>query len=65
MLSEPFGQGVSMEQKRETVKLDKYEKEVLDAFENGRLVLSKTQTDFQVIAQNTLKKDRKIKSSIH
>jgi len=43
---------------------DEYEKEILEAYENGSLKPSKTQVDFQTIASNTLKKNRKINISI-
>ncbi len=39
---------------------DEYEKEILEAYENGSLKPSKSQTDYQTIARNTLKKNRKI-----
>jgi len=42
------------------MELSEYENEILDAFENGKLKPSKSQTDFKVIAQNTMKKNRKI-----
>ena len=40
--------------------LDDYEKEILAAYENGSLKPSKSQADYQAIAKNTLKKNRKI-----
>jgi len=40
--------------------LDEYEKEILEAYENGRLKPSKSRADYQTIAMNTLKKNRKI-----
>ena len=40
--------------------LDDYEKEILEAYENGRLKPSKSKTNYQTIAKNTLKKTRKI-----
>jgi predicted DNA binding CopG/RHH family protein len=49
-----------MDNKNKTIELDEYEKEILDAFENGELKPSKSQTDFQEIARNTMKKNRKI-----
>jgi len=36
--------------------LEDYEKEILAAYENGRLKPSKSQADYQAIAKNTLKK---------
>jgi predicted DNA binding CopG/RHH family protein len=38
----------------------KQNKMVLDAYENGKLTPSKSQTDFHSIARNTMKKNRKI-----
>jgi len=40
--------------------LDEYEKEILEAYEDGRLKPSKSQVDYQAIARHTLKKNRKI-----
>jgi len=40
--------------------LDEYEKEILEAYENGRLKPTKSRADYQTIAMNTLKKNRKI-----
>ncbi len=41
-------------------QLDDYESEILKSYENGKLKPSKSKTDFQAIAQNTTKKNRKI-----
>jgi predicted DNA binding CopG/RHH family protein len=49
-----------MDKKKHEVILDEYEKEILDAFENGKLKPSRIQTNFQEIAQNTMRKNRKI-----
>jgi predicted DNA binding CopG/RHH family protein len=49
-----------MADKQKKIILDDYEKEILEAYENGRLKPSKSQPDFQTIARNTLKKNRKI-----
>ena len=49
-----------MAKKQEKIILDEYEKEILAAYENGRLKPSKSQADYQTIAKNTLKKNRKI-----
>ncbi len=49
-----------MAEKQKKVILDEYEKEILEAYENSRLKPSKSQADFQTIARNTLKKNRKI-----
>jgi len=40
--------------------LDDYENEILEAYENGQLKPSDEKTDFQFIAKNTMKKNRKI-----
>ena len=47
-----------MAKKQKKIILDEYEKEILEAYENGRLKPSKSQTDFQTIDSNTLKKNR-------
>jgi len=49
-----------MAKKQNKIILDEYEKGVLEAYENGRLKPSKSQADYQTIAMNTLKKNRKI-----
>ena len=49
-----------MDKQHKKLELDDYEKEILDAYENGKLIPSKSHTDFQEIARNTLKKNRKI-----
>ncbi len=49
-----------MANKQKTIVLDDYENEILEAYENGNLKPSKSQTDYQIIARNTIKKDRKI-----
>jgi predicted DNA binding CopG/RHH family protein len=49
-----------MTEKRKTIVLDKYESEIQEAFESGKLKPVKSQTDFQTIARNTMKKNRKI-----
>ena len=49
-----------MIKKTKKIILDNYENEILEAFEDGKLKPSKTQTDFQKIAHSTLKKDKKI-----
>ncbi len=40
--------------------LDAYEREILEAYENDKLKPSKSPSDFQAIARDTLKKNRKI-----
>ena len=49
-----------MDRKKHENIVDEYEKEILDAFENGKLRPSKVKTNFQEIARNTMKKNRKI-----
>ena len=49
-----------MAKDKKTIVLDEYEKEILDAFEGGKLQPSAGQTDFKTIARNTMKKNRKI-----
>ena len=39
---------------------DEYEREILEAYEKGELKLTEPKTDFQAIARNTMKKNRKI-----
>ena len=49
-----------MAKKQKKIVLDEYEKEILEAYENGMLKPSKTQVDYQSVARNTMKKNRKI-----
>ena len=42
------------------IKLDEYEEEILQAFENGELKSNKSEVDYQSIARNTMKKNKKI-----
>ena len=49
-----------MTNKQKTIILDEYESEILDAFENGKLKPARSKTDFQAIAHNTMRKNRKI-----
>ncbi|MBW2664041.1 MAG: hypothetical protein JRD93_19200 [Deltaproteobacteria bacterium] len=49
-----------MVKKQKKIVLDEYEKEILEAYENGMLKPSKSQADYQKIARNTMKKNRKI-----
>ena len=49
-----------MVKKQKKIVLDEYEKEILEAYENGMLKPSKSQPDYQTIARNTMKKNRKI-----
>ena len=52
--------GGKMIKKRKKMYLDEYEKEILKAYENEKLKPSKPHTDYQTIARNTMKKNRKI-----
>ena len=49
-----------MVKKQKKIVLDEYEKEILEAYENGKLKPSKSRADYQTIARNTMKKNRKI-----
>ena len=49
-----------MAKKQKKIILDDYENEILEAYENGRLKPQKSRTNFQEIARNTMKKNRKI-----
>ena len=44
--------------RQKKIVLDEYEKEILEAYENGMLKPSKSQADYQKIARNTMKKKR-------
>ena len=46
--------------KRQKIVLDEYEEEILEAYENEMLKPSKSQVDYQKMARNTMKKNRKI-----
>ena len=46
-----------MAKKQKKIDFDEYEKEILDAYEDGKLKPSKPQTDYQTIARNTMKKN--------
>jgi predicted DNA binding CopG/RHH family protein len=46
--------------KKQSIVLDEYESEILEAFESGKLKPVKSTTDFQAIARNTMRKNRKI-----
>ncbi len=47
-------------EKQNEAILDDYEYEILEAYENGYLKPSESGTDYQAIARNTMKKNRKI-----
>jgi len=49
-----------MTKKQKTIVLDEYESEILDAFESDKLKPVKAQSDYQAIARNTMRKNRKI-----
>ena len=49
-----------MTEKQKTVVLEEYESEILEAYESGKLKPVKTQDDYQAMARNTMKKNRKI-----
>ena len=49
-----------MADKKNKIKLDPYEEEILQAYENGLLKPSSLQIDFKTAAKTTIKKNRKI-----
>ena len=49
-----------MTKKQKPIILDEYESEILEAFENDKLKPVKSKTDFQTMARNTMRKNRKI-----
>ena len=49
-----------MTEKQNPIRLDEYESEILEAYESGKLKPLKPQDDYQAVARNTLKKNRKI-----
>ena len=49
-----------MTKKQKPIILDDYESEILEAFENDKLKPVKSTTDFQTMARNTMRKNRKI-----
>lgn len=49
-----------MTKKQKTIALDEYESEILEAFESGKLKPLKSQSDYQTIARDTMRKNRKI-----
>lgn len=49
-----------MTRKQNITGFDEYEREILEAFENGELTPVESTTDFQAIARSTMKKSRKI-----
>ena len=49
-----------MTKKEKMIILDDYENEILETYENGKLRPSKSQANYQEIASNMLKKNKKI-----
>ena len=49
-----------MADKHNTIELDDYEQEILEAYEEGRLKPAPSDTDYQTVAKNTMKKNKKI-----
>ena len=49
-----------MKKTQKKIILDEYEKEILDAYENGKLKPSKSRSDYQSIARDTMRKNRNI-----
>ena len=49
-----------MKKTQKKIILDEYEKEILDAYEDGKLKPSKSRSDYQSIARDTMRKNRKI-----
>jgi len=49
-----------MKKNDKKIKLDGYEFEILEAYENGKLMVSEPAADYQSIAANTLKKNKNI-----
>jgi len=49
-----------MKTKKNKYNLDDYEKEILNAYEKGKVKVTNSNLDHQAIAKNTLKKNKKI-----
>ncbi len=49
-----------MAEKQNKIELDDYEQEILEAHEEGRLKTAPSETDYQTVAKNTMKKNKKI-----
>ena len=49
-----------MTNKQKKIVLDDYENEILEAYEDGSLKPSEAEVDFQAVAKNTIKKNKKI-----
>lgn len=56
-------QRILIVEKQQLIDLDEYEQKILDAFENRELKPVQSKTDFQAIARNTIKKNRKRRNS--
>lgn len=49
-----------MADKLNTIELDDCEQDILEAYEEGRLKPAPSDTDYQTVARNTMKKNKKI-----
>jgi len=49
-----------MTEKQNSIDLDDYENEILEAYESGKLNAVESQDDYQARARNTMKKNKKI-----
>lgn len=49
-----------MAKKQKKIALDAFEKEILEAYETGKLKPSNSGVDYKAIARDTMKKNRKI-----
>jgi predicted DNA binding CopG/RHH family protein len=49
-----------MTEKQKPANLDEYESEILEAYESGKLKPVTPRDDYQAMARNTMKKNRKI-----
>ncbi len=49
-----------MDKNQKNILLNEYESEILEAYENDKLILSESSIDYRTIARNTMKKNRKI-----
>ena len=49
-----------MTEKQNKIVLDAYEQEILEAYEESRLKPAPSDTDYQTVARNTMKKNKKI-----
>jgi predicted DNA binding CopG/RHH family protein len=51
---------MNKDKKKYDAKLDPYESEILEAYETGKLIMDESDIDFQAIAKNTIKTNKKI-----